>query len=148
MFKTVATETPDAETFLLTVQSAYKTVTYTYMSITSKHIEQCWPHRGRETGMVAFVNKTKLDHMNILCETSRHLVDKIGAKRSNPREPHGVHYATNKHWMVHGWIPIQCIDRLISLEDFQHVCSQIPGASASKSSMIFRPSNCFSLINI
>ena len=105
-----------------------------------KHIERCWPHRGPRafsTGMVAFINMTKLDYMSVFAETSLNLVDGVGAKRSTWSEPGGVSYATCSHFMVYGWIPIQCIEKLISLADFQRACSRVPGPLASNPNHLY-----------
>ncbi|TIA68944.1 hypothetical protein D6C76_07988 [Aureobasidium pullulans] len=89
----------------------------------SRYTEGKWKHRDpdvRSSAMVALVNKAKLDYMEVFCATSRSLVEAVGAKYWSRNNPDGVSYASHEHFMVYGWIPPQCIERVIPLDHFKH----------------------------
>ncbi len=50
---------------------------------------------------------------------------KVGAESySVKKNQGGVHYLGKPHWLAYAWIPFQCIDKVWSLNDFCHVCSE------------------------
>lgn len=86
---------------------------------------QCRVSDARSSAMVAFVNKEKSDYMRIFCATLRSLVEDVGTKCWSPIDTDGVNYASHEHCMVYGWIPLRCIERIISLVYFEHTWTQI-----------------------
>jgi hypothetical protein len=83
----------------------------------------------RSSAMVAFVNKAKLDYMEIFCATSRSLAEEVGARYWSKYNPDGVSYASKEHFMVYGWIPPQCIEKVVSLADLERTRSWILAAA-------------------
>lgn len=103
----------------------------------SRYTKGKWKYRDSDpqsSGMVAFVSKEKLDSMEIFCATSRSLVEDVGATCWSPTNRDGVSYASNEHFMVYGWIPLQCIEEVVSLARFERRCSRISEAATGNDS--------------
>jgi hypothetical protein len=100
-----------------------------------RYIRGHWKDRDsdpRSSAMVALVSKEKLDYMEIICATSRSLVENVGVTCWSPTNQDGVCYASNEHFMAYGWIPLQCIEEVISLTRFERICSRISEAATGE----------------
>lgn len=83
----------------------------------------------RSSAMVALVNKARLDYVGIFCATLRSLIEDGGAKYWSPNDQDGVSYASHEHFMVYGWVPPQCIEKVIPLAHFERTCLRMSAAA-------------------
>jgi hypothetical protein len=98
----------------------------------SRYTKGNWRYREsdpRSSAMVALVSKEKLDYIEIICATLRSLVEDVSVTYWSLTNQDGACYASNEHFMVYSWIPLQCIEEVISLARFERICSHISEAA-------------------
>jgi hypothetical protein len=65
-----------------------------------------------------------LDRLSILCRQSHTIVREAGGQTFSRCHPDGVKYAWHLHYLVHGWIPAQCIVTQFGYEEFLQLCTE------------------------
>jgi hypothetical protein len=68
-------------------------------------------HYDGDSGLVSVVSIPKLDRLNIFWCRSDFLVEfyTTCGRYSKERNPSGIKFAYSKHYLVHGWVPTECI---------------------------------------
>ena len=81
-------------------------------------------HYGGNSGFVSVVSIPKLDRLNIFWCRSDFLVEcyTTCGRYSEKRNPCGIKFAYSKHYLVHGWVPTECIIATYSQNQFRDIC--------------------------
>lgn len=91
---------------------------------TLRQVNRKWPedsfHGSRK---IALVSVAKLQQWGIMFGPSRDLLLAAGGQPYFRTNPAGVHYTSDIHYLVHGWIPRPCIVKIFTLIEFRDICN-------------------------
>lgn len=89
-----------------------------------KNINTKWPIDSVSTGRmrIALVSTAKMERLNLLYDRSDILVQCAGGRLYSTTNPNGIKFAWHSHYLVYGWIPVQCIVKLFTLAQFRDIC--------------------------
>ena len=89
-----------------------------------KHINKKWPADSVSTDSmrIALVSTAKMERLNLLFDRSDFLVQSAGGRPYSATSPNGVKFAWHGHYLVYGWIPVQCIVKIFTLAQFRDIC--------------------------
>ncbi|KAK7978608.1 hypothetical protein PG988_006098 [Apiospora saccharicola] len=73
---------------------------------------------------IFIISPRRLAKMGISFQRSTDLVRQFGMNPYRRSHKDGVHYATESHWMVHRWVPDECIGGWMSTNQFQKFCTE------------------------
>lgn len=89
-----------------------------------KHIDKHWPTDGVEADSmnIALISTAKMERMRLLFDRSDLLLKCAGGRPYRSTNPDGVKFTWPSHYLVYGWIPVQCIVTNFTLARFRDVC--------------------------
>lgn len=73
---------------------------------------------------IFIISPSKLRKMGIKHQMSTDQVREVGLDTYSKEHRNGVHYATESQWLVHRWIPKECIVGGLSIRQFQAFCTK------------------------
>lgn len=76
----------------------------------------------RSRTRVLVISFSKLQKLGSWCRRSTDVVEDLGIAKYSRNCPDGVHYATDSHWLIHCWIPQECVETEMDFEDFRLFC--------------------------
>lgn len=74
---------------------------------------------------VLVINASKLQKVGSWCRRSTHVVEDLGIAKYHWNCRDGVQYVTDSHWLIHRWVPQECIETEMEFEDFRSLCERI-----------------------
>lgn len=89
-----------------------------------EYINKKWPLDIVSTSRmrIALVSTSKMERLNLLYDRSDILVQCAGGRLYSTTNPNGIKFAWPSHYLVYGWIPVQCIVKLFTLAQFRDIC--------------------------
>ncbi|KAL8758839.1 MAG: hypothetical protein Q9199_001189 [Rusavskia elegans] len=94
------------------------------VSWTLKQVNEKWPmDDAAAENKIALISTARMERLGILCDQSNILIERAGESLFGRSNPHGVKFAWPGHYLVYGWIPVQCIVKTFSLSEFRDICS-------------------------
>ena len=93
-------------------------------SWTLKYIDKHWPTDGvlDDSMNIALISTAKMERMNLLFDRSDFLLHSAGGRPYGTTNPDGVKFTWPSHYLVYGWIPVQCIVTTFTLAQFREIC--------------------------
>jgi hypothetical protein len=88
-----------------------------------KNVNRKWPTDSVSAGnmRVALVSTAKMERLKLLFDRSDLLVLGAGGSKTGPNR---VKFAWPGHYLVYGWIPVQCIVKVFNLAQFRDICKE------------------------
>ncbi|KAK8134792.1 hypothetical protein PG984_006804 [Apiospora sp. TS-2023a] len=74
--------------------------------------------RTDSSATILVISPSRLRMLGIRFQRSADLVHQFGLDTYSKRHPNGVHYATDSHWMIHQWVPEECIMGEMTIHQF------------------------------
>jgi len=71
---------------------------------------------------VFVISFSKLRRLGAWCYRSTDLVKDLDITTRARDSPHGVQFATSSHWLIHRWVPEECIETTMKFDDFHSFC--------------------------
>lgn len=80
-------------------------------------------HRYRPgPGKVFIISRRKLQKMEVDSKSTIEIARDFGIEKYSSKSPNGVHYISEFHWLIHRWVPEECIEREMSEYEFETFC--------------------------
>jgi hypothetical protein len=70
---------------------------------------------------VAFVSVEKLQRMGVIYQRSDMLAVQAQIPTYSQGQQDGVRYTSVDHWLVYDWIPMQCIEKVVSFKEYKRM---------------------------
>lgn len=94
------------------------------ISWTLKYIDKHWPTDSvlADSMSIALISTAKMKRMKLLFDRSDLLLHSVGGSSYKQTNPEGVRFTWAGHYLVYGWIPVQCIVTTFTLAQFRDIC--------------------------
>jgi len=80
-------------------------------------------NRGRHL-KVLVINFRKLRTLGSRCDRTIDLARKLDVLRRARNSYEGVEFVTKSHWLIHRWVPKECIETAMGFDDFRRFCEK------------------------
>ncbi len=80
-------------------------------------------NRGRDLEVLV-INFRKLRTLGSRCDRTTDLARKLDVLRRARNSYEGVEFVTESHWLIHRWVPKECIETAMGFDDFRRFCEK------------------------
>lgn len=89
------------------------------------NLRKCVAFSEISTTKVLVINFNKLQKLGSWCRRSTEVVEELDISKYNRSCPDGVQYVIDSHWLIHRWVPQECIETEMRFDDFRSFCKGI-----------------------